>query len=137
MPVSRPASAAPPVPAVFIDGGAASAWAVALQNVVELFDWAIVAQEFFNGPDMVGWAGCHGGRSVQAVVNGIEVVDDASPEQFGCEALSGACRTGRATHQGWHAGTEGGVEAFDLGGVDEPKADLCGGNEFIGGFRQP
>jgi hypothetical protein len=65
-------------------------------------------------------------------VNGTEVVDGASPEQLGCEALGGACGTARATHQGWHAGTAGGVEAFDVGGVDEPKADLCGGNEFIG-----
>lgn len=65
-------------------------------------------------------------------MNGTEVVYDTSPEQLGCEALGGACGTARATHQGWHTGTEGGVEAFDVGGVDKPKDDLCGGNEFIG-----
>ena len=120
MPCGRPTSSRP------------APWWVALQNIVELFDWAIEAQEFFNGPTWSVRPAAMVGVASKTRMDGAEVVDDTSPEQLSCEALRGACGTARATHQGWHAGTEGGVEAFDVGGVDQAKADLCGGDEFIG-----
>jgi hypothetical protein len=51
-------------------------------------------------------------------MNGTEVVNDARSEELHLQTLHRARHVAGATHRAGQAGSQGGIEAFDIGGIN-------------------
>ena len=80
---------------------------------------------------MVGETGSHSRGSGQRVMESGEIVEYTHPEHLVFETLSGAGEIASATDEGRHTGAKGGIEAFNIGGVDGARQELRHANQGI------
>jgi len=80
---------------------------------------------------MVGQVGGHGRRGPQRAVDRAEVVDGTRPEHLTAQAGTALGQVTGTACERRQAGTEGGVQAFDEGGVDAAQFTLTEGDQFI------
>ena len=78
---------------------------------------------------MVRQISSHSWRDTQTGMNGTEVVHNTCPEHLGLEARCSACQVTSAPYQGGHPGTESGIQALNVSGVDQATGRLRHGNQ--------